>query len=245
MAGTALLMAGGRGERMAPFSRLPKPLVPVAGVPLLVRNLTALLRYGLTDLHVAIPAGADLLRGFLTDHCSPFVRRHGARLSLIVEPLPLGTLGAAAELCGRCDALLVVNADNLTSLDLSVLLRHHLGPPAAAMTLAVHTQPIPVPWGQIEMVAGRVVAYREKPHLPVPICSGCYVLGPEAMAALRVGQRCDAPDLVRALVASGMDVRACEHSARWVDVNDGAAVARATTMVLEHPEDFPGPEGLL
>ncbi|MFH1466112.1 MAG: nucleotidyltransferase family protein [Pseudomonadota bacterium] len=244
MGACALVMAGGRGERMAPYARAPKPLVPVAGVPLVVRNLIALLRHGFTDLWVSIPAGSQQLRTFLTGHCATFVGRHGGRLALLEEEIPLGTLGAAAGLAGRSDCLLVVNADNLTDLDLAAFAAHHAGPPPAAMTIAVHTQPIRVPWGQIETSAGRVLAYREKPRLPVQICSGCYVLGAVALGAMRRGQRCDAPDLVRALVASGEEVRAYEHSALWMDVNDAAAVVLAETLVREHRDAFPGPEGL-
>jgi mannose-1-phosphate guanylyltransferase/phosphomannomutase len=244
MAGTALVMAGGRGERMAPHAAVPKPLVPVAGVPLVLRNLVTLLRHGFSDLYVSIPAGSEALRAFLEGPRTALAKRHGARLTLIEEAQPLGTLGAAAALGGRCDALLVVNADNLTSLDLRAFAVHHAAPPAAAMTLAVHVQPVAVPWGQVELLGGRVAAYREKPTLPVAICSGCYVLGPLALGVLRPGHRCDAPDLVRALLAAGAEVRAYEHAALWVDVNDGAAVARAERLVGEHPMAFPGPEDL-
>src|SRR5262247_925581 len=121
-------MAGGRGRRMqrSTGSRTPKPLVRVGGVPLLERNLYMLLRAGVTRLVVAVPAHAPELCRFAETRCVQIGRALGAEVEVLVEESPLGTIGAAALVAAPAEAsLLVVNADNLTDLDLGLLAARH------------------------------------------------------------------------------------------------------------------------
>ncbi len=226
----ALVQAGGRGERMG--GATPKPLVPVLGLPLLERNLALLFAAGLRDVTVVTPAARPEIREFVER--SVIARAFGGAVAVYEEPAPRGTIGAAAELRDGGDVL-VVNADNLTALDLAALVAHHDG---ATMTVATHVEPFRVPFGAVDVEGGRLTAYREKPALPVRVCSGTYVLGRAALARLPASGRVDAPDLVRALLESGEEVRAFGHAAPWIDVNDASAVARAAALVRDHAAVF-------
>lgn len=230
----ALVMAGGRGERMG--AAVPKPLVPVLGVPLLQRNLAALFARGFRDVTVATPAALPAVRAFVESR--PWLAgAFGASVEVYEETEPRGTIGAAAAL-RDADAVLVVNADNLTALDLAAFVRHHRRAPAAAMTIATHVEPFRVPFGAVDVSEGRITAYREKPTLPVRVCSGTYVLGRAALDALPAAGRVDAPALARDLLAAGHEVRAFPHEAPWIDVNDAAAVRRAEVLVRAHAGPF-------
>ena len=140
---------------------VPKPLVQVAGRTLLEHNLVALVRSGFDEIHVAVAAGDTLTGEFLAGPARTVAARGGARLATVVEDPPLGSLGAVALVDTGGD-LLVVNADNLTALDLSDVVDSHRRS-GAAMTLAVHDEPFPMPFGEITLVGDRVVTYREKP----------------------------------------------------------------------------------
>ncbi len=232
-----LIVAGGAGERMRRSGGLlPKPLVPIRGVSLLERNLLALRRAGLTDLHVAVSAGADGVGEFARSRGREVARALGASLSVITEPRPLGSIGAAAYLGDRTEVV-VVNADNLTSLDLQAMLAAHRAS-GAALTLAVHDQPFPIPFGEVVAQGDRVVAYREKPDLMVQVCSAVSVLGAEALAAFDPGETVGLPAFANRLLTRGCDVRMYRHSAPWIDVNDVAAAERASALVGAHPDQL-------
>jgi NDP-sugar pyrophosphorylase family protein len=232
-----LVVAGGAGERMLRSgSTVPKPLVRVRGVTLLERNVFALLRAGITDIHLAVSAKADTVLKFAQSRCHEIAETLGARLSVIAEVQPLGSIGPAAFLRDR-DAVLIVNADNLTSLDLRAILAAHKENDAA-LTLAVHNQPFPIPFGEVRIEADRVVAYREKPTVVVPICSAVSVLGTPALASVQPGENVGLPALTNRLLSVGAKVRAFHHNAPWIDVNDLAAVEHAEVLVAAHAEEF-------
>lgn len=240
----ALMMAGGRGERMlASRGPTPKPLVPVRGVPLIERNLAMLLMAGAREVVVAVPAGLPEIGRWVEGRGRALAAARGATVRCVVETVALGTIGAAAGLWGAAGALPadyavpVVNADNLVALDLRGLVARHREA-AAAFTVATHLQPFRIPFGEVEVVDGRLVAYHEKPDHPVRVSSGTYVLGPVALAALAPGERCDVPTLVTRLLGRGEVVAAYAHATPWIDVNDAASVARAEALVAAHPEAF-------
>jgi NDP-mannose synthase len=232
-----LVVAGGAGERMSRSGSLvPKPLVRVRGVALLERNVFALLRAGIADIHVAVSADAHRVLRFAQSRCHEITDALGARLSVIAEDQPLGSIGAAAFLRDR-DVVVVVNADNLTSLDLRAILGAHQMS-GAALTLGVHDQPFMIPFGEAIVEAGRVVAYREKPTLTVPICSAISVLGNMALASLQPGESVGLPAFTNRLLSKGAEVRAFHHNAPWIDVNDLAAAEHAEVLVATHAEEF-------
>lgn len=232
----ALIVAGGSGERMRRSGALPpKPLVPIRGVTLLERNVVALLRIGMTDLHVAVAADSQVAE-FARSRCATIAEALGATLTLIEERQPLGSIGAAAYLRDRTDVV-VVNADNLSSLDLNAMVAAHRKS-GAAMTIAVHDQAFPIPFGEIALEGDQVIAYREKPSFTVRVCSAYSVLGSKALGQLNPGEPMGLPAFANRLLERGAPVRAYHHDAAWIDVNDLAAVERADALVSCHAEAF-------
>jgi NDP-mannose synthase len=237
----ALVMAGGRSERMrAGGSGLHKGLRTVLDAPLIEHNLRALLRFGFTRLFVAVSAREEALMAWVHGHGRFLVESNSATVETLVETQPLGTIGAVAGLPREIDDVVIVSVDNLTSLDLRQLARFHRQHRAAA-TIATHVQPFPIPFGMLELTGNRVVAYREKPVLPVPISSGTYALHRRAIDRVPAGCRVDVPDLIEALIEADETVLAFPHQEPWIDVNDEAVLAHARRMFSE--EGRQGPPG--
>jgi mannose-1-phosphate guanylyltransferase/phosphomannomutase len=205
----------------------------VAGVSLLERNLVALLRTGITDVFVAVPTNPEIVE-HVEQRCRAVVERDEAGLTVIVEDPPLGSIGAAALIPATVDALLVVNADNLTSLDLVDLLDQH-DRHGAAVTLAVHDEPFHMPYGEITLDGDQVVDYVEKPTYTVTVSSALTVLDRRARALIDPGTHVMLPDLVRRALAAGLPIRGHRHSATWIDVNDMASLRRAEQLVADEP----------
>jgi NDP-sugar pyrophosphorylase family protein len=237
----ALLMAGGRGERMRGSGcAVPKPLVPVAGVPLLERNLGMLLEAGFRDIYVAVSPQLPEVGHFVQTRGVALAEAANASVRCLTESRPLGNIGAAGELRGLSRPVLVAFADNLTSLDLAALVAHHARS-AAALTIATHLEPFRIPYGEVRSEDGRVTAYLEKPERRIPVASGTYVLGAEAVELLPRGQRAEVAWLVEALLARGSRVMSFPHEACWVDVNDAAALRRAEELLAARPDAFAQP----
>jgi NDP-sugar pyrophosphorylase family protein len=227
---TALIMAGGRSERMrAGGSGLHKGLRTVLGVPLIECNLRTLIWFGFTRLFVAVNRQEEPLRRWVEGPGQLFAAAQKAKLELLIEDQPLGTIGATASLPRDVQDVVIINVDNLTTLDLRAFARFHQDGQAAA-TIASHDQAFPMPFGMLELEGKRVTAYREKPKLPVTISSGLYMLNRRAIDRVQAGVRLDLPGLVDRLILSNETVLAYRHQEPWIDVNDEAALAQAERL---------------
>jgi NDP-mannose synthase len=234
----ALIMAGGRSLRMrASLSKRHKALVEVLGVSMLERNILALLSHGFQDIVVAVSAREQAVIAFARGRAARAAHAAGASLRVFVEKQPLGTIGAARAIPANADNLLVVNVDNLTSLDLTALLARHQTT-KAAMTIAIHTEPFRVPFGQVSIRRGKVIDYKEKPVLPVLLSSGTYVLTSAARRRIPPGRPVGAPELVHILLGQNERVSAFLHSSAWIDVNDSASVERAEALIMANSGSF-------
>jgi NDP-mannose synthase len=235
---TALIMAGGRSSRMrASLGRQHKALVKVLGVSMLERNILTLLSHNIREIFLAVGAAERSVLAFARGRGQKVARAGGAELKIYIEKLPLGTIGAARAIRTASDDLLVVNVDNLTSLDLSAFLEHHRAT-KAVLTVATHIEPFQVPFGQVSINDGEIVDYREKPILPVLLCSGTYVLSRTARLSIPSGRPFGAPELVHILLRAKQKVSAFSHSSPWIDVNDSSSVEKAEDLIMGNFEGF-------
>lgn len=235
---SAIIMAGGKSLRMREsLGREHKALVKVLGVPMLERNLLALLSHGFREIFLAVNAKEESVLAFARARATQLARACNAELKLILEKQPLGTIGAAAKVRTTSEDLVVVNVDNLTTLDLTAFLKHHRST-KAAMTIATHTEPFKLPFGQVSVNRGWVTRYREKPVLPVLLSSGTYVLNKTALSTIPLGRALGAPEVVNILLGQGHKIAAFEHSFPWIDVNDSASVRRAEELIMANSKGF-------
>jgi len=167
----AVILAGGFGKRLAPLtSETPKPLLPVGGKPILVRQIEWLKSFGIGDIILAVGYLRHKVFEALGDG-----RRYGVRIFYSVEEEPLGTGGAIrnASLFINSDVFVVVNGDVLTNLPVDAL-AESLGEADGAIALV----PLRSPYGIVEFdEKGYVARFREKPLLDgFFINAGVYVL---------------------------------------------------------------------
>jgi mannose-1-phosphate guanylyltransferase len=175
----AVILAGGFGKRLAPLtSEVPKPLLPVGGKPILVRQIEWLRGFGVRDVVLAVGYLRHKIFEALGDG-----RRLGVRIFYSVEEEPLGTGGAIknAELFITDDVFVVLNGDVLTNLNLNKLVEA-LGDADGAIALV----PLRSPYGIVEYDAnGYVTHFREKPILEdFYINAGVYALRRKVLSEL-------------------------------------------------------------
>jgi NDP-sugar pyrophosphorylase family protein len=233
----ALIMAGGRSERMrSTYGGRHKAMIEVGGTTLFERNLGALLTQGFRDITVVTAGDEAELSAFVRQRAHVLGDGYGARVATYTEELPLGNIGVVGEL-GTSHTTLVVYVDNVTTLDAHALVEHHRRS-GAAMTLAAHRWPLRNAFGELTLEAGFVTSYREKPVRQVFISSGTCVVSPAAAMLCPAGLPFGASDLVAELLRRGNRVAAFEHAEPWIDVNDAASVAAAESLVRENADAF-------
>lgn len=222
-------MAGGESKRMRRTSDgKHKALVPVCGVPMIERNLRYVVDAGFRNVVVAISAREEELAAYVRTTAQSIAREMGATCELFVEASPLGTLGAVGRIPYSGD-LLVVNVDNLTALPLDALMRYHRQV-AADFTIAAHRHPLPLDFGELIVEREHVLEYREKPVRYPLVSSGVYAINQNAARLINRDEALGVPEFFMRLHSSGMRVRAFEHSAAWIDVNDLGALRKAEAM---------------
>src|ERR1041385_376305 len=119
----AMILAAGLGTRLRPLTNtIPKPLLPIAGTPLIVWNLLLLKRYGFHDVVINLHH-----LGPMIEHAVGNGSRYGLRIIYSREPVILGTGGGLkqAELYFSGESVLVLNGDTLVELDLGALYECH------------------------------------------------------------------------------------------------------------------------
>jgi len=215
---TAVILAGGKGSRLAPYTTvLPKPLLPVGDRAILEVVLHQLRAAGFEDVVIAVGHLAHLVQAVLGDG-----RDHDLRIRYLVEDEPLGTAGALAGIEGLTGTFLMMNGDVLTDLDYLALVDAHRAA-GNAMTIATHEREVATDYGVLH-TDGRagathaVVAYEEKPRLQYRVSMGVYVLEPAATAYVPSGVAFDVPDLVQALLRAGEPVGSYAHDGYWLDI---------------------------
>ncbi|MDX1437951.1 MAG: sugar phosphate nucleotidyltransferase, partial [Anaerolineales bacterium] len=210
----AIILAGGKGTRLAPYSKvLPKPLMPIGDMPILEVLLRQMKRAGVDEVIMTVGHLAELLRAFFQDG-----DRFGLRIRYSHEDRPLGTAGPLSLIPGLNDTFLVANGDVLTTLDLRQLVDCHRSAGSAA-TIAMHERQVPVDLGVIQLDGDNcVVDYIEKPRYDFHVSMGIYVFEPRVLDHIPHNQHLDFPDLVLRLIESGEMVRGFPYSGYWQDL---------------------------
>jgi NDP-sugar pyrophosphorylase family protein len=212
----AVILAGGRGARLAPYTTIfPKPLVPIGEQPILEIIIRQLVRQGIGDIILSIGHLGELIEAY-------FQNGHrnipGLNLSYVRESLPLGTAGPLAHISGLDETFLVMNGDVLTTLDYRALRDYHHSC-GSALTIAMHRKDVQIDLGVIETnELHEVVAYREKPAYSFDVSMGIYVYEPSVLRHITKGEYLDFPDLVLKLVGAGERVAGFHSKDYWFDI---------------------------
>ena len=221
----AVVMAGGQGVRLRPLTEtVPKPMLHVAGRPILERTILHLVGSGITRISISVNYLGHVIEEHFQDGS-----RFGARIDYLREDEPLGTAGALGLLAEPpTEPVLLMNGDLVTSADVGGLLDAHAATGASA-TIGVRRYVHAVPFGCVERDGDRVVRLEEKPTIEREVNSGIYALSPEVVARVERGVRLSMPELIDGLLADGRPVGAFEIEDDWIDVGQREQLSRART----------------
>jgi NDP-sugar pyrophosphorylase family protein len=221
----AVVLAGGKGTRLAPYTRLfPKPLMPIGDYPILEIMLRQMKRAGIRHVTLTVGYLGNMLRLFFQDGT-----RLGMQIEYVDENKPLGTSGPLANVAGLEDTFLVTNGDVLTDLDLNDLISFHQEQRAIA-TIATHKRKVNINLGVVDLdKQNAVVDYLEKPSIDYLVSMGVYVFEPRVLQYIPKDEYLDFPDLVKTLVPADEKVSGYVFKGYWEDLGNADDYARATS----------------
>lgn len=210
----AIILAGGRGTRLAPYTTvLPKPLMPIGDAAILEVVIRQLAYYGIDDITLAVGYLAELLMAYCGDGS-----KFGVKITYSCEEIPLGTAGPITLVPNLDETFLVMNGDLLTTINYSEMWQYHQRR-GSLVTLATYQRQVKIDLGVIDYDADNFVTnYTEKPTYHYSVSSGIYIFEPEIFNYLDIGKRCDLPELVLRLLNQGEKVSCYSYNGYWLDI---------------------------
>jgi mannose-1-phosphate guanylyltransferase len=221
----AMILAAGAGTRLRPLTdAVPKPMLPIAGEPLLSHTLRWLCAAGITEIALNLHYLPHVVREGLGDGS-----RWGVRLRYSQETELRGTAGALLPFGDFFDeSFVVIYGDLLLSLDLAALIAFHRER-GGLMTIALKTTDHPASQGMLELDSeGRVLRFVEKPGVwPADqrwANAGVYVVEPSVLRLIPDDQPSDwGHDIIPRLIAEDAPVYACLVPGQVIDIGTHAA----------------------
>jgi dTDP-glucose pyrophosphorylase len=223
---TIIIMAGGKGTRMYPRTKLlPKPLLPIAGKPILKHIIINAKKQGFTNFILSINYLGHMIEEYFGDG-----KTLGVQIEYIRERIPLGTSGSLSLLNPRpvC-TFIVTNGDVLTDINYLDLLNFHHNY-KADLTIAVKNHHWQNPFGVIKTQDMNIIGYEEKPISISQINTGIYALEPSTLDYLNTNEICDMPELIDRIGYKSKKVIAFPIHEKWIDIG--------------HPDQFESAENI-
>lgn len=234
----AMLLAAGFGTRLRPLTETtPKPLLPIAGRPILAWNLLLLKRHGITDVIVNLHHLGDQIVQAIGDGS-----RLGLRVAYSHEPDIQGTGGGIRQAAPflKDGPFLVLNGDTLSACDLTGLIAAHRAGKALA-TLALREDPAAAAWGPVTVDAAlRILQINGVPPLaphatPSPascMFAGIHVVEPAVLDAIPPGPG-SIIDVYHGLLGRGQLLRGYRMSGYWSDIGTRERYEQAERDAVE------------
>lgn len=234
---TAVVMAGGKGTRLAPFTFvLPKPLIPLGDVPIVEIMIARLAEHGVTRVIFCLGHMAEIVVAYLSGLHERFQQ---LAFEFVRESEPLGTAGPlqlVTDLVG--EDFIVSNGDLLTDLDYGELLNYHRDR-KAILTVASYSKKARLDLGVIVCDENWSIRdYVEKPAYEHRVSMGIYVYRAEVLRYIKRGDRLDFNELVIRLIEAGENVVAYPFEGTWLDIGKPDDYAVATEIFMTEPSRF-------
>lgn len=232
----AVILVGGEGTRLRPLTlTTPKPLLGIAGRPMIEWVIESLARHGVDDVVLAL---AYQPKSFIDAY--PDGRIGGVRVRYVVEDSPLDTAGAlanAVRACGIDETFVAMNGDVLCDIDVTALRARHAASGWAA-TVSLHPVADPSRFGvAVTDGEGRVQAFLEKPAALETtsrlINAGVYILEPSALEHVPAHSRCSLERAVFPELAERGVLGSMTSDAYWLDAGTPAALLQANFDFVE------------
>lgn len=210
----AIILAGGRGTRLRPYTTIfPKPLMPVGDYPILEIIIRQLNYYGFKDMTFAVGHLKELLEAYFYNG-----EKWGVNIKYSNENVPLGTAAPLKLIDKFEEDFLVMNGDVLTNINFSELFEFHKNS-GAVCTIATYKKEVKIDLGVIKVNECRELTdYIEKPEMNYFVSMGVYIFNRSALDYIPQDKYFDFPNLIHELLASNKKICSYMFDGRWLDI---------------------------
>lgn len=214
MSKRAIILAGGRGTRLQPYTVvLPKPLMPIGEYPILEVVVRQLVNSGFDHITMAVNHQAELIKAFFCDGA-----RWGIKIDYSLEDKPLGTIGPLRLINDLPEHFLVMNGDILTDMDFSAFYSAHVAA-GCLFTISSYRRQQSIDYGVLETDGEqRLVVFREKPKTEYEVSMGVYMVSRKVLDIVPCGVSYGFDNLMLDLIATKQDVRVQLFDGYWLDI---------------------------
>lgn len=222
----AVLMAGGKGERLRPLTeKTPKPLLPVGNKAIIDHNIDRLISYGVNHISVTV----NYLKEQLEEHYKE--PRNGVQIQTVREPKYLGTIGSIKFVeTFYNDTILLMNSDVFTNIDYEDFYLH-FRQHEAEMSVAAIPYNVSIPYGILDLNGRNIRGLMEKPKYTYYANAGIYFIKCSALDEIPNDTFFNATDLVEKLIAEGKKVIRYPLNGTWIDIGNPQEYQKANDLV--------------
>lgn len=210
----AVILAGGLGTRMRPFTEvIPKPLLPIGEKALLEIQIDYLKTHGFTEIFLSTYYKSDYIRNFFGDGS-----RYGVELTFIKEEQPLGTAGPVKLIKDKLDTpFVLINGDILTGLNISAMYAFALEHPSL-LTISTKELISKSQFGRIVFDGDYVAGIEEKQDVKTVIFAGICVIKPELLEVIPSNEYYGMDTLVTTMISRKMPISHYPIKESWLDI---------------------------
>lgn len=210
----AVIMAGGRGQRLQPLTdATPKPLLKVGDKPIMEHNLNRLAMYGIDDFWVSVKYLGEQIEAYFGAG-----KQKNINIEYVWENNPMGTIGAVAQINNfKHDYVLVTNSDLLTNIDYEQFFLEFIKQGADLAVLTIPYQ-VAIPYAVLETEKGEVKSFKEKPTYTYYSNGGIYLMKKEMTQLIPQNKFYNATDLMEDLIQLNKKIISFPFSGYWLDV---------------------------
>jgi dTDP-glucose pyrophosphorylase len=219
----AVLMAGGRGERLMPLTdNCPKPLLKVGDKPIIEHNIDRLNFFGIERIVISVRYLGDQIKSYFGNGS-----KKGINIEYVEEDKPLGTFGALALVEEfKREHILLMNSDILTNIDLVDFYKSYLASGADLMVASIPYQ-VKVPYAVLQIQDGDVISFDEKPTYSYYSNGGIYLFKKSLLSFLVKGAFFNATDFMELLIQQKRKVAHYPILGYWLDIGKPQDFAQA------------------
>jgi len=210
----AVIMAGGKGERLMPLTKnTPKPMLKVGDKPIIEYTVDRLIEFGVKDIHISINYLGHMIRDYFGDGSAK-----GVTIKYIQEEKALGTIGSVALADGfKRDELLIMNSDLLTNVNYNDFYEG-FSSSGADMSVATVPHHVDLPYAIMELDEDRVISLHEKPRYTYFANAGIYMVKSSLLEYIPRDSFFNATDLMEIIIKEGKRLVSYPIWEYWLDI---------------------------
>ena len=211
---TAVILAGGLGTRLAPYTlTIPKPLVPICGEPIIEIIIRRLVAEGITDIHIALNHMASYISAFLGNG-----DKYNATIKYNHENMQLGTVGPLAQIDDLPNSFFVLNGDLLMNLSFKELFKSHQKA-NCQLTVGVNKREKNIDYGVIHLDENQnIVRFEEKPTIEYKVSMGVYVFEKNLINSIPKNKYFGFDQLIHQMIRQKLKINTYLHDGYWLDI---------------------------